>query len=245
MASSPKKGPSVPPPLPKTAGGRGRTRTNEAKDPLVGVTINKRFAIQRLIARGGMGKVYLAEQLPLGRACALKVLNPKYTLDDDPEFQQRFFLEAATAAKLSHPNAVTIFDYGRQGDIYYIAMEYIQGETLHRVLRDGGPMPEPRAVYILSQACLALREAHGLGVIHRDLKPANIVLRKVREDEGETVKVLDFGLVKQVETEDREDLTRDGMFLGSPKYMAPEQILCQPVSPRTDVYALGAVAYEM
>src|SRR3954464_12802865 len=118
-------------------------------DPLIGRTINGRFKIVSVIARGGMGKVYKAEQAPLGRLCALKVLSPKYEGDRDPEFHKRFFLEAATAAKLNHPNTVTIFDYGQSDDdIYYIAMEFIEGRTLHRVLRDEGPLPESRVAHI-------------------------------------------------------------------------------------------------
>src|SRR5215831_298888 len=114
-------------------------------DPLIGRLINGRFKIVSVIARGGMGKVYKAEQSPLGRLCALKVLSPKYDGDRDPEFHKHFFLEAATAAKLSHANTVTIFDYGQDGDdLYYIAMEYIEGRTLHRTLREEGPFDEGR-----------------------------------------------------------------------------------------------------
>jgi serine/threonine protein kinase len=213
-------------------------------DPLIGRTINGRFKIVSVIARGGMGKVYKAEQAPLGRLCALKVLSPKYEGDRDPEFHKRFFLEAATAAKLNHPNTVTIFDYGQSDDnIYYIAMEYIEGRTLHRVLREDGPMAERRVAYIGSQICRSLREAHSLGVVHRDLKPGNILLTD-RGDEQDTVKVLDFGLVKDLSGE-AEDLTQAGLFMGSPKYMAPEQILGGEISPRTDVYSLGVMMYEM
>src|SRR4051812_12088080 len=146
-------------------------------DPLIGRVISGRFKITSVIARGGMGKVYKAEQAPLGRVCALKVLNPKYDGDRDPEFHKRFFLEASTAAKLTHPNTVTIFDYGHgEDDIYYIAMEFIEGRTLHRMLREEGPFPEERVSHIASQICRSLREAHGLGVVHRDLKPGNILL---------------------------------------------------------------------
>lgn len=212
-------------------------------DPMVGRLISDRFRILDLIARGGMGKVYRAEQVPLGRLCAIKVLHPRFDDIDDPEFQKRFFLEAATAANLSHPNTVTVFDYGRDGDIYYIAMEYIHGRTLFRALRDDGPFAESRVIRIMKQVCRSLREAHQLGVIHRDMKPGNVVLVDTA-DEADTVKVLDFGLVKQVD-ETKEDLTQEGMFMGSPKYMAPEQILGNPVSRSTDVYALGIVAYEL
>ena len=222
-----------------------RAAPSRRKDPLVGRTVAGRFEILDVIARGGMGKVYLAEQTPLGRTCALKVLSPKYDGDEDPEFQKRFYLEASTASKLNHPNTVTIFDYGRDGDIYFIAMEYVRGRTLFKVLRDEGPIAEARVARIMQQVARSLREAHALGVIHRDMKPANVVLVE-GGDEPDRVKVLDFGLVKDVTgREDAEDLTQQGLFMGSPKYMAPEQILGNEVSPATDVYSLGIVAYEL
>jgi len=223
--------------------------TEEAKgganqpDPLIGKTVDGRFKIIGVIARGGMGKVYRAEQAPLGRICALKVLSPKYEGDRDPEFHKRFFLEASIAAKLSHPNTVTVFDYGQSDDIYYIAMEYVDGKTLHRVLRQEGPFGEGRACHIARQICRSLREAHGIGVVHRDLKPGNVLLTQ-HGDEGDNVKVLDFGLVKDV-TGEAEELTQQGLFMGSPKYMAPEQIVGADVSARTDIYSLGVMLYEM
>jgi serine/threonine-protein kinase len=214
-------------------------------DPLIGRIINDRFTISALIARGGMGKVYRAEQAPLGRVCALKVLNPNYQGDKDPEFHKRFFLEASIASKLTHPNTVTIFDYGRtDDDIYYMAMEYLEGVTLHRAIREAGHFPEDRAAHVARQVCRALREAHALGVIHRDLKPANVFLVR-HGDETDFVKVLDFGLVKNVSGVGAEELTRTGLFMGSPKYMAPEQIRGEKVDARTDVYALGVILYQM
>ena len=215
-------------------------------DPLIGRLINDRFKISALIARGGMGKVYRAEQAPLGRVCAIKVLNPNYAGEHDPEFHKRFFLEASIASKLTHPNTVTIFDYGRtDDDIYYMAMEYLEGHTLHRAIREAGHFPEERAAHIARQICRALREAHSLGVIHRDLKPANIFLVE-HGDETDFVKVLDFGLVKNVSGDGKgEDLTQTGLFMGSPKYMAPEQIRGDRVDARTDIYALGIIMYEM
>ncbi|WP_437275570.1 serine/threonine-protein kinase [Sorangium sp. So ce375] len=225
--------------------GTGSSKVSKAAatDPLLGRVVNGRFKIVSVIARGGMGKVYRAEQAPLGRICALKVLSPKYEGDHDPEFHRRFFLEASTAAKLTHPNTVTVFDYGQSDDdIYYIAMEYIEGKTLHRVLREEGPFSEARAAHIARQICRSLREAHGLGVVHRDLKPGNVLLVD-HEDEHDHVKVLDFGLVK--DTQSGEDLTQQGLFMGSPKYMAPEQITGDEVSARTDIYALGVMMYEM
>ncbi len=222
------------------------TGDRKKTDPLIGQVVNGRFEILSLIARGGMGKVYQAEQAPLGRICAIKVLSPKYDGTEDPEFQRRFYLEASTAAKLTHPNTVTIFDYGRdeQLDLYYIAMEYVRGRTLFRVLREEGTLAEHRVAHVIREVGRSLREAHALGVIHRDMKPANVVLVE-SEHEQDTVKVLDFGLVKDVSGDDAEDLTQQGLFMGSPKYMAPEQILGNPVSPATDVYALGVLAYEL
>jgi eukaryotic-like serine/threonine-protein kinase len=222
------------------------SKSSGAPDPLIGRVISDRFKIHGLIARGGMGKVYRAEQSPLGRVCAIKVLNPSYAGEHDPEFHKRFFLEASVASKLTHPNTVTIFDYGRtDDDIYYMAMEYLEGHTLHRGIREAAHFSEERAAHIARQICRALREAHSLGVIHRDLKPANIFLLE-HGDETDFVKVLDFGLVKNVSGDGQgEDLTQAGLFMGSPKYMAPEQIRGDKVDARTDIYALGIILYEM
>ncbi len=224
----------------------GQSMTPECKgqDPLIGRVVNDRYKIVALLARGGMGKVYSAEQAPLGRQVALKVLNPNYQGDNDPEFHKRFFLEASICAKLTHPNTVTIFDYGRTDDeIYYIAMELLEGRTLHKALREEGYYDPQRALHIARQMCRSLREAHNMGVIHRDLKPANIYLVR-HGDESDFVKVLDFGLVKDMDKEG-EDLTQTGLFMGSPKYMSPEQIRGEHVDARCDVYALGVILYEM
>jgi serine/threonine-protein kinase len=231
-----------------------------APDPLIGRTISDRYRITSLIARGGMGKVYRAEQAPLGRLCAIKVLNPNYSGDADPEFHRRFFREASITSKITHPNSVTIFDYGKtDDDIFYMVMEYLEGATLHQTLRAAGTLHEMRAGRIASQICRALREAHNLGVIHRDLKPANIFLTRPsnrtpdvngtvpppNEEDEDFVKVLDFGLVKHLTEKPEEQLTQTGLFMGSPKYMAPEQIQGGHVDMRTDIYSLGIIMYEM
>jgi serine/threonine protein kinase len=232
---------SVPasPPAPRSTGS-----AQTGPDPLIGRVINDRYRIVAMIARGGMGKVYRAEQAPLGREVALKVLNPNYSGDTDPEFHKRFFLEASTTAKLTHPNTVSIFDYGRtDDDVYYIAMELLEGKTLHRSLRETGPTTPERVLHVARQICRSLREAHSLGVIHRDLKPANVYLVR-HGDESDFVKVLDFGLVKNLEDKG-EDLTQTGLFMGSPKYMSPEQIRGERVDGRADIYALGVIMYEM
>jgi serine/threonine protein kinase len=218
---------------------------SEIVDPLLGKVIDGRFRILSLLAKGGMGRVYRAEQVQLGRICAVKVLHPKYTGDRDPEFARRFFLEARIASQLTHPNTVTIFDYGqdKEEDIFFMAMELLEGSTLHRAIRTDAPFPPERVAYIGRQLCRSLREAHRLGVIHRDLKPANVILT-VHGDEPDFVKVLDFGLVKQIEGA-IEELTQTGLFMGSPKYMAPEAIRGDPVDGRADIYSLGVMMYEM
>ncbi|MDP3217442.1 MAG: serine/threonine-protein kinase, partial [Deltaproteobacteria bacterium] len=214
-------------------------------DPLIGRVINDRFKVLSIIARGGMGKVYRAEQAPLGRIVALKVLQPNYNGESDPEFHKRFFLEASIVSKLTHPNTVTLYDYGQSSDnVYFMAMEYLEGRTLHRLLRDDAPLEVGRALHILVQACRALREAHGHGVIHRDLKPANLYLVR-HDDDPDFVKVLDFGLLKRTDETAEEALTQTGLFMGSPKYMAPEQIRGERVSPATDVYSLGVILFEL
>ncbi len=213
-------------------------------DPLVGQTINDRFEVTSLIARGGMGKVYRGKQMPLGRDCAIKVLDLKKG-DVDEDFERRFFLEASILAKLTHPNTVTVFDYGRtEGGVLYMAMEFLEGRTLKQVLREEGAFDQERAAHVARQMCRSLREAHSLGVIHRDLKPANVFLVE-HGDERDMVKVIDFGLVKNVDSSATEDLTQAGLFMGSPKYMAPEQIRGEHVDARTDLYALGVILYEM
>jgi eukaryotic-like serine/threonine-protein kinase len=234
--------------MPSDRPSRPSTRPSMSKqpvDPMIGRVLADKFKIVSLLARGGMGKVYKAEQAPLGRACAVKVLTPPENgATSEDEFRKRFFLEASIGAKLTHPNTVTIFDYGVTDDgVYFIAMEYLEGKTLARVLKEEGPFNEERAAHIARQICRSLREAHAHGVIHRDLKPANVYLVS-HADESDVVKVLDFGLVKNVES-DGEDLTQTGLFMGSPKYMAPEQIRGEHVDGRTDVYALGVILYEM
>src|SRR6478672_11249550 len=215
-------------------------------DELIGRVVNDRFRILGVIARGGMGRVYRAGQVPLGRLVAVKTLDPRHSGgDQDPSFQQRFFLEASVASKLQHPNTVTVFDYGRTSDgIYFIAMELVEGRSLFNLIRGEAPLPPARVVHIALQIARSLREAHRLDVIHRDLKPGNVLLTR-HGDEEDFVKVLDFGLVKHVEAEAEQELTQAGLFMGSPKYMSPEQIRGERVDPRSDIYALGVVMYEM
>ena len=216
-------------------------------DPLLGALVAAKSRVGRLVARGGMGRIYLAEQQPLGRSVALKVLDTRYIQrDQDPEFQKRFLLEASTCARLTHPNTVKVFDYGRLDadgqDTYFMVMEFVEGRTLRQAIKQQGQLPPARALRVTREICRSLREAHRLGIVHRDLKPSNVML--VASDEGESVKVLDFGIVK-VMRDDDGDLTVSGRFLGSPRYMSPEIIRHSNVDGRSDIYALGILLYEM
>lgn len=225
-----------------------RPRRPRDKDGLVGRTVNDKYRVTGVIARGGMGVVYRAEQLPLGRAVALKLIHTD--LDEsnpDSDFQRRFFLEAASCAKLAHPNIVVIYDYGQLElssgrSSAYMAMELLEGRTLSEAIKRDGRFTFGRALTIAREVTRALREAHGQGMVHRDLKPTNVMVH--RTSDGESVKVLDFGLVKLLH-DDAPEQTREGVFMGSPKYMAPEQINCEPVDARVDLYALGILLYQM
>ncbi len=216
-------------------------------DPLIGKVLNGRFTILEPLGVGGMGKVYKALQSPLDRMVALKVLNPKYSGTKDPGFERRFFLEAAMTAKLHHPNTITVHDYGRTDDgIYFIAMEYVEGETLQARLSRDTTLAWPRALHIAGQIARSLREAHKAGMIHRDLKPANVMLLQ-DETDSDMVKVVDFGLVKSLLPEGPSptdtELTQAGVLLGSPLYMAPEQARNE-ADARSDIYALGVLLYQ-
>lgn len=222
----------------------------EQADPLIGKTLSGRFEILAPLGVGGMGRVYRAIQHPLGRMVALKVLNPRYDGAKDPGFEKRFFLEASITAKLKHPNTITVHDYGRTDDgIYFIAMELVEGETLQHVLVKNGALPWPRAIFMGAQVARSIREAHKLGLVHRDLKPANIMLLSDGAS-GDVVKVLDFGLVKDItlgpsrpKEERSTEITQAGILLGSPLYMAPEQARNE-LDPRSDIYSLGVVLYQ-
>ncbi|WP_437756677.1 serine/threonine protein kinase [Sorangium sp. So ce1389] len=221
---------------------------SEPIDPLLGKVLNGKFKILSMLATGGMGTIYRGEQIPLGRPVAIKVLIPNQASRQlDPNFHKRFFLEASILARLQHPNIVTVFDYGRieadDQERYFMAMEFLEGETLFRRVRRQGRLPPPEAMRIARQIARGLREAHKHGVVHRDLKPSNIMLVS-NEDSEEAVKILDFGLVKQL-GDDSEELTQQGAFLGSPRFMSPEQISHGKVDLRTDIYSLGVILYQM
>ena len=230
-------------------------RSSTDSDPLLGRVLEGKYTLLSVLGRGGMGVVYKAHQMSLERSVALKLMMGVEP-EREVEFQRRFFLEAATAAKLKHPNTITVFDYGSteiDGErVFYITMELLDGQTLSRLLARHAPLDPLRAVNIALQMCRSLREAHAAGVVHRDLKPGNIML--VRQDsddgdgDGDFVKVLDFGLAKTKAggtSATGGQLTKAGTFLGSPRYVAPEQIEGRPVDGRADIYAFGCVFYRM
>jgi len=214
----------------------------------VGRTVGGRFKVKRVLGEGGMGIVYEGEQ-QMGntvRRVAIKTLHAH--LSKDENILQRFHRECGTVAQLVHPNTIKFYDFGKESDgTLYIAMEFINGQSLDRVLEADGPMPPARAVKILKQVCGALDEAHDLGVIHRDLKPENIVLTE-QLGNRDFVKVLDFGIAARTESADaaREaKLTQQGMVLGTPPYMSPEQFTGVELDRRSDVYSLGVLTYEL
>jgi serine/threonine protein kinase len=218
-------------------------------DPLVGSVINGKYRVTALVAAGGMGKIFRAEQLSLERPVAIKVLHSHSTSHlDDPTFKKRFFREASILSRLQHPNIVTVFDYGAidgTDERYFMAMEFLSGDTLLRRIVEQKSIGVRETVRIGKQIARGLSEAHALGIVHRDLKPSNVMLVAGRHGD-ELVKVLDFGIVKILGDEDSiEELTQEGSFIGSPKYMAPEQITRgAKVDARTDVYSLGIILYQ-
>jgi len=214
-----------------------------SEDPLIGVTVAGRYRVGSRIARGGMGYIYDAVQIGLGRDVALKVMHSESDKDAAEDFAKRMLNEAAAAAKLSHPNTIVIHDYGHLDDgRCFIAMERLRGRTLGELIAAEGPLDAQAAVHIALQITGSLAEAHAAGMIHRDLKPGNIMLTLRGADEH-FVKVLDFGLVKKDPKDTQVD--ESGALVGTPRYMAPEQVVTEPVSEATDVYSLGATLYHV
>jgi eukaryotic-like serine/threonine-protein kinase len=218
---------------------------HEAEIDLLGTVVDGRYRIDELIGEGGMGKVYLAEHIEIGKRVAVKVLHPSYSRM--PELVERFRREARAASKIGHPNIVDVTDSGttRDGSVYFV-MEYLEGVELGSVIERDRAIDVSRALRIATQICRALSAAHSVGVIHRDLKPENVFLI-TRDNTSDFVKVLDFGIAKTAEAEaaQKQRLTSPGMAMGTPEYMAPEQAAGRPADARCDVYSLSAILYEM
>ncbi len=201
------------------------------------------YTLLEKIGQGGMGVVYRAEHEMLRRPTAIKLLAPQSAGE---ESLRRFEREAQLTARLTNPHTVSVYDFGRTPEgVFYYVMEYLDGVDLERLVREQGPLPAGRVVHILRQVCEALAEAHGVGLIHRDIKPANILLSRLG-GVPDFAKVLDFGLVKDVHAAEDARLTRENVFAGTPQYLAPETIEDgRSPDPRSDLYALGAVAYYL
>ena len=223
------------------------TNTEAAADPMIGQLIGGRYRITGVLGEGGMGIVYVGEQ-QMGstvRKVAIKTLHQH--LSKDPSVLARFHRECGTVAQLEHPNTIKFYDFGSTADgTLYIAMEFVHGKPLADAIQHG-PMSPERVIKIMRQVCGALDEAHMQGIIHRDLKPDNIILAD-RAGESDFVKVLDFGIAARTESADaakEQKLTQQGMVLGTPPYMSPEQFTGKALDSRSDIYSLGVMAYEM
>ena len=219
-------------------------RKSGAASDLVGKVIADRYHIIKKLGEGGMGQVYLAEHVKMGRRSAIKVMNPG--MMSDPEAISRFNREAANASRISHPNVCAIYDFGETPDgLIYLAMEFIEGKSLTDLLTEGGILPLARAATIIQQTAEALQVAHDLGIVHRDLKPDNIMVSTARGKD--MVKVVDFGIAKAIGGDDgkAQKVTKTGLVVGTPEYMSPEQLAGDKVDGRSDLYSLGLVFYRM
>lgn len=198
------------------------------------------FRVMRRLGGGGMADVYLAEQQSLGRHVALKVMRPSLMSGSDDTMVKRFKMEAMTAAGLNHPNIVQVYTIGHEGDYHYIAQELVQGKNLAQLLKSKGKADIGSSLHIMRQIASALRAAGKAGIIHRDIKPENIMLTKRGE-----VKITDFGLAQLTEQKTDGSLTEQGMTLGTPLYMSPEQVRGTELDLRSDIYSFGVTCYHM
>jgi serine/threonine-protein kinase len=213
-----------------------------AEEQAIGKTLDGKYRVDGFLKRGGMGSVYRGTHVLLNKPVAIKLIRPELVTSDD--MVKRFFREARAAAKLSHPNIVTVHDLGQAEDgTLYIIMELVEGKSLKEIIQSGGPWAPARALRLLRGIASALSLAHRSGIVHRDLKPQNIMV--FQDSEGnETPKLLDFGIAKTLEP-DSPALTSTGMVLGTPHYMSAEQAKGLPADHRSDIYALGVILYEM
>ena len=204
-------------------------------DALIGRVLDDRYVVEERVARGGMASVFKGTDLRLDRTVAIKVMH--HGLGDDEQFVQRFDREARAAAKLNHRNVVSVFDQGRDGDVTYLVMEFVPGNTLRDILRAEAPLPVDRALDLLAEVLVALAAAHAAHLIHRDVKPENVLITP----DGE-VRVADFGLARAVSA---ATTATGGTLIGTVSYIAPEIVVNEGADARSDVYACGAMLFEM
>jgi serine/threonine-protein kinase len=223
-------------------------RAAESADPLVGQVIADRYQIISTLGEGGMGRVYLAEHVRMGRKCAVKVISP--ALARTPAAVARFNREAANASQINHPSVVQVYDFGEgPNQTLYLAMEYVEGETMSALVRREGALSVRRAATLTRQVADALTAAHRRGIVHRDLKPDNILV-SLQYDGTECVKVVDFGIAKTVQadggdTDSGQNLTTVGVSVGTPEYMSPEQLAGERLDTRSDLYSLGLLFFHL
>ena len=208
----------------------------------VGKLIDERYLVKSLVGRGGMGAVYRVEQIHLRKEMAIKLLHEN--LISKKQLVSRFTREARAISRLSSPHTVMVYDFGRWGEVFYLVMELLRGEALDEALVREGPMPAVRATAILLQMCDSLAEAHKAGIVHRDLKPENVMLQS-DGPHPDFVKILDFGLAKVEDVDDPYTIHSQKDIFGTPFYMSPEQIRASDVDGRSDIYAVGALAFRM
>jgi eukaryotic-like serine/threonine-protein kinase len=236
--------PPPPPPAQATGAAAARTPGLERASTLASQILDARYQVQKKLGEGGMSYVYLAREIPTGQPVAIKVLSPK--LATDKNSVERLRREAGLAMRLDHPNVCRIFRLGESEDgLMYLVMPFLQGELLSDREARGGPIDADEGIEILCQVCAGLHHAHELHIVHRDLKPENIMLVP-GDGGGSRAVVLDFGLAKERRADpSMAKLTATGIILGTPEFMSPEQIRGKPLDARSDIYALGIVAFEM
>jgi serine/threonine protein kinase len=209
---------------------------------LVGSILADRYHVIRRIGEGGMGQVYLAEHVKMKRKSAVKVLHQGMV--HDPDAISRFNREASNASQIQHPNVAAIYDFGETPEgLIYLAMEFVDGEPLTKIIERHGALTAARSADIGQQVASALEAAHDMGIIHRDLKPDNIMIARGRAGE-DVAKVVDFGIAKAMEADDQK-VTKTGLAIGTPEYMSPEQLGGDQLDSRTDIYSLGLVTFNM
>ncbi|HXJ31499.1 MAG TPA: serine/threonine-protein kinase, partial [Gemmatimonadales bacterium] len=211
---------------------------------LVGQVVADRYHVIKKLGEGGMGQVYLAEHVKMGRRSAIKVMSP--SMVHDPDAVARFNREAANASRITHPNVCAVYDFGETPEgLIYLAMEFVEGEPLTAIIEREGALPIARATAIFKQTADALQAAHDLGIVHRDLKPDNIMVARTR-DGADLVKVVDFGIAKAVGGDEAgQKVTKTGLVVGTPEFMSPEQLSGDKVDGRSDLYSLALVYFRM